>query len=562
MTEAAKSHVEALLAEGEAALRRGDWADARACFEHVLESAELPSALEGLGSAAWWLDDIDITFKVRERAFQLYREQGDPRAAARVATALALDYVEFQGELAVADGWLQVSDRLLAGLGPCPELGWLRGHQAMMLITSGFDVEGGSRMAEEAEALGKSLGLFDLEMLAVALKGFVLVRKGQVREGMRLMDEATAAAIGGEVHNLAAAGGACCTLIYACESIGDYERAAQWSARAKAFCRRWNLESFFSVCRVYYANVLILRGDWAEAESDLEAVAGPLMLTRPAIGYEAIGRLGELRRRQGRIEEAESFFDQTEANPMGLLGRARILLDRGDGVTAADLIARFLRRISEEERAERVFGLAALHAARLLQNDLAAASETLAELNALADVVATPLLLGYAARARAVHAHAADGPEAARLYFEDALDLFQQAGAPFEASQARIDLARTLEQLDRVPAARREVRLAYDAFRTLGARLEAERALNLLRRLDPSEPSPAEADAAGLTRREVEVVRLIAAGKSNQEIAEDLVLSIRTVERHISSIYLKLGIQGPSARAAATAYALSRRLAS
>jgi ATP/maltotriose-dependent transcriptional regulator MalT len=349
-------------------------------------------------------------------------------------------------------------------------------------------------------------------------------------------------------------------LIYACESVADYERAAQWTARAKEFCRRWGLESFFSICRVYYANVLILRGDWAAAEHELEAVTGTLMLTRPATAHEAVGRLGELRRRQGRIEEAEALFDQTDPNPMGLLGRARIAVERGEARTAADLVTRFLRRISDEDRAERTAALAVLLSTRLLQDELDGAAQTLADVESLAAATETPLLLAIAARCRGALAAARTDLEAARTAFEDALDLYQRAGAPFETAQARVDLGRVLNQLSRLPAARRELRLAYEAFRSLGARLEADRALSLLRRIDPDLPATSAANAAGLSRREIEVVGLIAAGKSNQEIADHLVLSIRTVERHISSIYEKLGLQGAGARASAAAYAFNHHL--
>jgi hypothetical protein len=310
---------DALRAEAEAALGRGDWTKARALFNAVLETGEDPVALEGLGRAAWWLDDLDSTFEVRERAFQLYRQRGDARAAARVATSLALDYVEYLGEMAVANGWLQRAERLLADEPACPEVGWLRAYQAIFAIESG-EAEEGRRLAAEAKALARQLAIFDLEMLGDALEGRILVHEGDVGRGMQLMDQATAAVIAGEVHDLAAAGGACCMLVYTCESIADYERAAQWSARAKAFCRRWGLESFFSVCRAYYANVLMLRGEWSEAERELLAVTGTLLTTRPATGHEALGRLGELRRRQGRIEEAEVLFARTEPNPMGLLG--------------------------------------------------------------------------------------------------------------------------------------------------------------------------------------------------------------------------------------------------
>jgi ATP/maltotriose-dependent transcriptional regulator MalT len=548
---------EELLETGAAALKRGDWSAARAAFESVLGHEEVAAALEGLGRAAWWLDDLSTTFPARERAFQLYREAGDPAAAARVAISLALDYLDFQGEVFVCQGWLQRAESLLEPLGRTPELGWLRGYQGVFAQEVEGDLPKSRRLGVEAGAIGRELGIFDLQMMARAIEGHAMVREGEVRAGMQLIDEATTAAMAGEINDLTAVGAACCSLIYACESIADYERAAQWSAKAKEFCRRWGLKSFFSICRVYYANVQILRGDWAEAERELEDATADLSRTRPAVAHEARARLAELRRRQGRFEEAEALFLQTEPNPMGQLGRARLALAAGDAAGAADLVDRFLRRISGEDRAERAFALGVLLQARLALADVAGAETALAELEALARLTETPILSAMVSAGRAQIAVANADADAGRRCYEDALDLFQRAGAPYEAGIARIGLAESLQALGRVGAARQEARQAFEALRKLGARRDADRALTLLRRLD-EQPADAAFDGKtlGLSSREVEVMAMIARGRSNQDIANELVLSIRTVERHISSIYEKLGLHGATARTAAAAYAL------
>jgi ATP/maltotriose-dependent transcriptional regulator MalT len=183
----------------------------------------------------------------------------------------------------------------------------------------------------------------------------------------------------------------------------------------------------------------------------------------------------------------------------------------------------------------------------------------MSELEAQAKLTGTDAVLATASQARGHLARADGDTSAARRYFEDALDLFLKAGGPFEASLARMELADVLEAAGSLGAARREARIAFETLRGIGARREADRALALLRRLD-DEPSGAMAEGQnlGLSRREVEVVSLLAQGRSNQEIASQLVLSVRTVERHISSIYEKFGLHGPSARAAAAAYVLRR----
>ena len=546
-----------LLETGQAALKRGDWVAARTAFETVLSRQEIAVALEGLGRAAWWLDDLSTTFPVRERAFQLYREAGDPAAAARVAISLALDYLDFQGEVFVCQGWLQRAESLLEPLGQTPELGWLRCYQGVFALEVERDLAAARRLGAEASSIGRDLGIFDLEALARSFEGHAMVREGQVRAGMQLIDETTVAAMSGEITDLTAVGAACCALIYACESIADYERAAQWSAKAKEFCRRWGLKSFFSICRVYYANIQILRGDWAEAERELLDATADLSRTRPAVAQEARGRLAELRRRQGRSDEAEALFLQTEPNPMGQLGRARLALEAGDAAGAADLVDRFLRRISAEDRAERAFALSVLLQARLAMADVAGAETALAEMEALARLTETPILSAVVSAGRAQIAVANADADGGRRCYEDALDLFQRAGAPYEAGLARIGLAESLQALGRLGAARQEARQAFEALRKLGARRDADHALALLRRLD-EQPADAAFDgkALGLSPREVEVMAMIAHGRSNQEIADELVLSIRTVERHISSIYEKLGLHGATARTAAAAYAL------
>ena len=545
-----------MLQTGDAALKLGDWVTARASFEAVLSREEVAAALEGLGRAAWWLEDLTTSFPVRERAFQLYREAGDAPSAARVAIALAFDYLDFQGEVFVCQGWLQRAASLLEPLGATPDLGWLRCWQGVFALEVERDLSEARRLGAEASAIGGQHGLFDLQMLARSIEGHAMVREGEVRAGMQLIDETTMAAMAGEIHDLTAVGAACCALIYACESIADYERAAQWSAKAKEFCRRWGLKSFFSICRVYYANVQILRGDWGEAERELLEATADLSRTRPAMAHEATARLAELRRRQGRLDEAESLFLQTEPNPTGLLGRARLALEAGNAVNAADLIDRFLRRTSEEDRAERANALGVLLQARLLQSDVEGADSALADIDALADLTGTQIMRGTASLGRAHLAIAREQLDEARRCLEDALDLFQRAGAPYEAGLVRIDLAEALQALGRLGAARQEARHAFEALRRLGARRDADQALALLRRLDEQPAGAIDGSALGLSPREVEVVAFIARGRSNQDIADELVLSIRTVERHISSIYEKLGLHGATARTAAAAYAL------
>src|SRR2546430_7538275 len=130
---------------------------------------------------------------------------------------------------------------------------------------------------------------------------------------MRCLDEASAAATAGEVKELHTVGVVCCWQIFACERVRDYERAAQWCARVQEFSKRWQLRPLSAICRTQYAGVLIWRGSWADAEAELGAASRDFELSRPPLAVQALARLGELRRRQGRVEEAAKLFEQAGA---------------------------------------------------------------------------------------------------------------------------------------------------------------------------------------------------------------------------------------------------------
>lgn len=183
------------------ALRRGAWQDARTLYDHALQALETPEALEGLGEACWWLDDVVRVGEARERAYVLYRQRGDALGAARVALALAEDALIFRGEEAVMNGWAERARRLLAELDPAPEHALLAVHDAFFAFMLAGDMQVARRRAGEAVELARRFELFDLEMYARSIDGVAQVRQGHVAEGMRILDEATAAATSGEMRN-------------------------------------------------------------------------------------------------------------------------------------------------------------------------------------------------------------------------------------------------------------------------------------------------------------------------------------------------------------------------
>lgn len=531
---------------GRAALSTGAWQDARASFEQALSEEETPEALEGLSWAAWWLDDVEACLAARERAYRLYRSAADVRGAARMALWLGDDHLEFRGEEAVANGWFGRTARLLEGVEASPEHGWLDAFEAHTALL-GHDTVGAKRLATRARELGRRLGVVDLEMFALAVEGRALVIEGEVDAGMRCLDEAAAAALGGEFDELLPAGWTCCQVIHACEGVRDYDRAAQWCKKVEEFTRRMGIRFVNGACRAYYAGVLCWHGSWREAEQELLDAAADLTATRPFWLGEALVRLGELRRRQGRYAEARELFSQTEWHPLARLGLAELALDEGDVATARDLAERMLRNAQAATRTARAHPLELIVRVHAVAGEHESAAARLAELRSIADDVGTAPLRAAASFCEGVVAAAAGEHEPARTRFEDAVELFAASGAPFELGRARLELATVLSHLGRDDPAKREATAALRRFGEIGATAESARARALLDRIGgrPQRAGP-------LTTREVEVLHLVAEGLSDRGIATKLTLSEHTVHRHVANIHSKLGC---SSRAAAVAQA-------
>jgi LuxR family transcriptional regulator, maltose regulon positive regulatory protein len=542
------------LTAGWDALRAGRWQEARRCFEAALASGESPEALEGLGWAAYCLDVDPLTFDAREQAFRLYRHQGDDQSAARVAAWLAADWLEFRGEEAVANGWLLRARRLLEAVEPGAGHGWLAVHEASMIVDD--DPKEARRLAAQAVELGRRFGVLELEMVGLGLEGVSLVSEGELGEGMRRLDEATAAALSGEAEILPCVAWACCYLIAACEQVRDYDRAGEWCGRVSEFCERHDIALPLHVCKAKYAGVLTWQGRWDEAEAELHDAVDGLSAARPPLVGDAWVRLGELRRRQGRLNEAEELFARCEYKPLAVLGRAEIALARGNVADAAELADRYLRRFTDPRRVERCAGLELAVRARLELGECDRADAALHELRALAARAGTkPLQAAVLATQGRVEAARGD-LDAARCSLEDALDLLGGTGAPYEIARVRLDLAGVLATLGRDSSARAAADAAMAAFRHLDASGEVARAEMLRSQLGRQRGTAVAQDggAAGplgqLSPREREVLVLVANGLTNRDIAGRLVVSEHTVHRHVTSILRKLGL--PSRAAAAT----------
>jgi DNA-binding NarL/FixJ family response regulator len=437
-------------------------------------------------------------------------------------------------------------------LEPGPEHGWLDFQEGYLAHLRG-DGATAERLGARAAEIGRGFVVPDLEMLGLALQGATLVSRAEVEEGMRCLDEATVLALEGEAVVPISGAWACCFLVTACSAARDYERAFEWCDRIAEFAERYGSRYMLAFCRAEYGDVHLWRGRWTDAEALLEASVGDFSRSRPAMAGAPLAGLAELRRRQGRPDEAETLLDRAGPSAKAQLCRARLALDGGDARRAGELCERLLRQVPEHLRLDRAPALELLVRARAERGELEPARVALVELRELERLVGTAPLRAGADLAEGILAAAAGEHGRARSLLEDAVDGFQRSGAPYETAAARIELAITLLALGRVDDAVREATEAREALLELGANAGAERARRLLRgpiRRD-------ERSVAPVTAREREVLRLLAEGLTNRQIAERLVVSEHTVHRHVTNILRKLDL--PS-RTAAAAYAVRARL--
>jgi DNA-binding CsgD family transcriptional regulator len=536
-----------LLASARARLAQCDWHGARVAFEAARNLVETPEGLEGLGLAAWCLDDAKAVFEAHERAYQLYRQRGDRLAAGRLAMLIGVDSFHLRGQTAVARGWHRRAQSLLDGLPTSPEHAWLHLWGCEISLATGDDVGRVRAAAAEVVAIGRRLGDADVEMLALAQEGLALVMQGDVQAGMLRLDEAATAALSGEMANPVAIGIASCHLVLACNLVRDLGRAAEWCERVREFSERINFNVLVGACRAQHASVLMWSGAWAEAEAELERVS----TSASRVQEEVLVRLAELRRRQGRFDDAEGFLARIEWHPHARLVRATIALDRGDPASAVDLAQRFLAHTPASNRTDRTQAWELL-----LRGQLALGLEpdprALEEVRKLAAGVGTDVLRAGARVAEGLVTAAGGQPDQACVMLEDAIGLFVRAGAGYEAARARVELARAWLALGRADAARIELEHAVRVFDDLRAPVEAEGARALLRRACGPAPAPSRPQPGGLSVREVEVLGMLAEGLNNTAIAVRLHVSPFTVKRHVANILTKLDMP---TRAAAAAHA-------
>ena len=528
------------------ALNAGSWSHADSAFRAVIDQTDDPLAHEGLAQVAWWLDDADTCLTARETAYRLYRARKDGIGAARAATALAWDCLLFGRGESVAMGWLGRAKSLLASVDECPEHGWYSVREAELALSVRQDPVRALQCATRAAEVGYRTGDGDLGVVGLALQGLALTRSGEVETGMARLDSAVAAATGGDVADLMWMGKVLCWLIAACHQTQDVTRAKEWCRRAEAICLDRDLAPLLNVCRIQYASVQLCAGTWAEAEAELTETVVRLAATPRASRLEAVVQLGELRRLQGRLEEAEALFKQAEFHPVAVLGRALITFAAGETASAWTAVHRLLRSLPKENRLAR--GDVLLPTVRIAhavgEDDAAALAAE--ELRATAAAVGTDALLAKSAVADSV---LAEGSEAPTLLHE-AVRRYNRAGLRHDEAEARLLLATALLAQGDAEAARDHIAAATVVMTNLADTAGLARAHQL-------EKSLVRRSADVLTHREKEVLRLVSRGMTNEEIASALTVSPHTVHRHVANILTKLD---EPTRASAVTHALTTGL--
>ncbi len=458
------------------AFARHAWREAFDAFAAAQAEHALPvEDLERMAESAWWIGRIDDCIAARERAYAIYRDRKEPRAAAAVAVRLAEDFFRRQAK-SLGNGWLKCAERLLEDVPESPEhVALLRLHAVLALESEG-DVEKALGLARRTSDLAARFHDHDLQALALHDIGRMLVSKGELAQGMALIDEAMAAAVGGELGP-EVTGRIYCNMMGTCEKLADYQRAAEWSEEARRWCEHHTESGFPGICRVHRAELMRLRGSWHDAETEALRAAQELQGFYHIAAGEAFYEIGEIRLRMGDLQRAEEVFHQAhELGREPVPGLALLRLAEGKLDSARTLIDRAVadRPAGSLDRA-RV--LPACVQIALASGDVDAARVAALELDAIAAVYGSTALHASAAQARGAVQLAAAAGDGAVADLRRACKLWQEIRLPYETASARLLLAGAYRATACAEDAELELQSATSSFKILGADITTARAL-------------------------------------------------------------------------------------
>jgi DNA-binding NarL/FixJ family response regulator len=524
---------------GRAAFARRAWTEAHAHLS-ATEPALEGDDLECLAVAAFLIGREDESVRAYERAYVAHTRVGEHARAGRAAFWIGF-LLFLRGESARAGGWLARAERSIEAAGDeCSVRGLLLVPTFIELL--GVDPEGATNLASEMIEIAQRCDDADLLALGVLCRGEAAIAAGESARGLRLLDEAMLAATNGDLVPLCT-GIVYCAVIEICIDALDVARATEWTEAFDEWCRAQpDLVPFRGECLVHRSQVLQSHGAWREALQEVtrarERLAEP---AHPALGL-ACYQQGELHRLRGEFEDAaQSYRLAAERGRDPAPGSALLQLATGAAGAAHASIQRMLAEASGSTRPAL---LAAAVEIALAVPDVDAARVAVVELTLLAQVARVRVLDALTAYATGSVMLAEGDAPAALVRLREASTAWHDLGMPYDVARARVQLAAACRMLGDDEAARRELDAAREEFDRLGARPDLERLMA------DAEPAPARGN--GLTDRECEVLRLVAKGMTNRDIAGTLTISEHTVARHVQNLFAKLQV---SSRAAATAYA-------
>jgi DNA-binding CsgD family transcriptional regulator len=538
------------LNRGRQSYARRTWMDAYKSLSHADQVAPLGAEdLELLATSAYMLGRNDDHVSALERAHHMYLEASEALQAVRCAFWVGLN-LALRGEMSRATGWFGRAQRLLEReKRDCVERGYLL-VPVMLQHEAIGDWQAAYATAADAAEIGERFGEADLLALAVHEQGHALVKQGQVEEGFGLLDEAMVAVIGGELSPIVT-GLIYCSVIEGCQEVYALRRAQEWTAALTQWCEQQpDMVAFTGRCLVHRAEIMQLRGAWREAlEEARRAGERSSQGVSQAEAAQAFYQQGEVHRLQGELVAAEEAYrDASRCGWEPQPGLALLRLAEGNGDAAAAAIRRVVGETTEPLKRARL--LPAYVEIMLTVGDPQEARSACHELEKTSAVYRSGMLGAIAAHARGAVDLAEGDARAALLALRHAWQVWQDLEVPYEVARVRVLLGLACRALGDDETAALELEAARGVFAQLGAALD-------LARVDSLTQHAPSIDAHGLTPRELQVLRLVAAGKTNKAIAAELVLSERTVDRHVSNIFTKLGV---SSRAAATAYAYKYQL--
>jgi ATP/maltotriose-dependent transcriptional regulator MalT len=542
--------------EAASALERGRdayasraWGDARALLQQADAAEPLaPSDLALLATASYMLGHDEEWVAAHERAHHLHLDADEIEQAARAAFWIGMT-LALRGDLGPAEGWLGRAQRLLDEAGvDCAERGFLLIAYGHALLSAG-DAAAAGKAGAEAGAIARRFGDRDLFAFAVLLEGQAALYEARVSDGLPLLDEAMVAVTTEDLSPVVS-GISYCGVILACQEVFELRRAREWTL---ALQRWWeqqpDMVAFTGRCLIHRAEILQLGGSWEDALEEARRACRRFAETgNPTTGL-ALYREAELLRLRGDLEGAESAYRAASRagwEPQPGLAQLRLAQGRIDAAVAA------VRRATAEsaDPLRRAVLLPAYVEIMLAAGETDAARGACEELESVAERYSSAMLAAIAAFERGAVELAGGNAAGALEFLRRALDAWRTLEAPYEVARARVLIAQACRALDDAEACTLELEAALADFVRLGARPDVVRVERLL-------GGRGHDGGHGLSPRELEVLRLLAAGKSNREIAGALVISEHTVARHVQNIFGKLRI---SSRAAATAFAFEQDL--